>query len=141
MTHMENSKIRWMRNTDLLDVERVAVSCGLTVDSLCRFLARSRSACKVLECEGRVVGFVLYRTRSNKVDLHEIAIQEDFRRKSFGSKFIKSISKNYPVETLVSERNLNAHLFLKKNGFVAKEIIRKNEEIEYKFTLDTCNIS
>ena len=136
---MQNTKIRWMTKEDLESVAEVSKSCGLPLELVLDFSTKKSSICKVFEQDGNVIGFALYKTGKKSIKISYIAIDREFRRKSIGSMFINSIrnkDKKKYVETLVSDDNLEAHLFLKKNGFVAKDIVPSSDgNSNYKFVL------
>lgn len=143
--------VRWMSPPDMcsvLTVENLSFPQPYT-ESDFRWILKQRSVAGfVAEIDNSVVGYMIYELMPRSVFLHSLAVHPDFRRVGVGSAFIKKIKQGLRcsdhhrlrrcIVTDVSERNLDAHLFFKKLGFVAEEILRgyygENSDLDaYRF--------
>ena len=132
--------VRWMRREDMRRVVSIRRRCGMDPDLLDRMLHDSFSICKVVESEGKILGFIAYRNGRRKMKLLEIAVHPSFRRKGLALFLLRSMSAktNFDmkgVEASVSEYNLPAQMLLKKAGFLAVETVASSSGSSYKFVL------
>lgn len=84
-----------------------------------------------------IVGFMVikYHENENRVHIMSIGVLEEFRRKLFGSQFIKFIKENYKsdITLYVQISNENAINFYKKNRFIIeKKITNYYKTLEVK---------
>lgn len=97
----------------------------------------------VAECNGKIVGYVVYEARRNSVRLLSCAVVESERRSGVGSFLLHQLAdrlgKNRSqIVCIVRERNVTAQLFLRSLGFRAQWINRRfyssAEEDAYRMT-------
>lgn len=143
--------IRWMSPPDMravLAVEDLSFPEPYSEADFCWLLKQRCVTGLVAEIDRSVVGYMIYELMPRSVFLHSFAVHPDFRRIGVGSAFIAKIKQRIRssdhhrlrqyITADVSERNLDAHLFFKKLGFVAEEILRgyygENSDLDaYRF--------
>lgn len=130
-------KMRWMLRSDL---DRVKCMNHLDEYSLDEFVNKPNSICHVAELDGSVVGYLFYEIspKSTAIKVSSLFVEPNHRRKGIGTSMIfKLLSKmrggKNRIEFVVSEYDLEAHLFLKNNGFRAVSVIKGSESSSYEF--------
>lgn len=79
--------------------------------------------------EGRVVGYLFCEVTRNSINVISIAVHSLVRRQGYGTFMIDTLVSKFPfkrVKAMVPERNLAAQLFLQKNGFIAKRVVKRS---------------
>lgn len=137
---MEAKVLRWMRREDVRRVASIRNRCGLDPSLLDEVLHDSFGICKVVELDGKIVGFLAYRNGRRKMRLIEVAVHPSFRRKGIALFLLNSMSARMEfdpkrVETLVSEYNLPAQMLMKKAGFMAVETVTAPSGSDYRFVM------
>lgn len=132
-----NMDIRWMSSKDVSVVNSISECSGIEV-SIERLARKRDFICVVAEISKSVRGFALYRIGKEKISIKHLAVESDFRRMGIASSLVSRVlskmdSRRSRVETVVSEYNLDAHLFLRSMGFRAEESVLKNGESFYLF--------
>jgi len=74
----------------------------------------------VHEVNAKIVGFMAYALKQDYALIWELCVSENERRKGYGTVLLKHIQKPM-TKVRVSEHNLIAQLFFKKNGFIGKQ--------------------
>jgi [ribosomal protein S18]-alanine N-acetyltransferase len=129
-------QIRSMTHADVSAVRRVESLCfggnrGTAAD-LVEFLDHPTTGALAAVSWGQVVGYLLYQLKpeDGQVKLCHLAVHPDHRRRGLGTRLLERLRRNLAVLTAldfaaaVSERNLDFHLFLRKNGFKAVQVQR-----------------
>lgn len=125
--------LRWMVRRDLDDVltiDRHRPDGVWSRDDFLESLRRRNSVGMVAESQGRVVGFMVYELRKNRILLRNIGTALSVRGRSVGRQMVaKLIGKlknggRNRIACEVHERNLAAQLFFRSLGFTADEILR-----------------
>jgi ribosomal-protein-alanine N-acetyltransferase len=84
----------------------------------------------VAECEGRVVGYMLYELHKNRLHVLNFAVAAEMRRRGVGrvmaGKLVGKLSPERRTRVLleVRETNLPAQLFFRACGFRAVSVVR-----------------
>lgn len=84
----------------------------------------------VIEYRKQIIGYFIVRILRDRYLLLRISIQQRWRRKKVGTKVLTHLKSKlkpnfkHTIEALVDERNLDAQLFLKANGFKWKKTLR-----------------
>jgi ribosomal-protein-alanine N-acetyltransferase len=84
----------------------------------------------VAECDGRVVGYMLYELHKNRLHVLNFAVAADMRRRGVGrvmaSKLVGKLSPDRRTRVMleVRETNLPAQLFFRACGFRAISVVR-----------------
>jgi GNAT superfamily N-acetyltransferase len=130
-------KMRWMIRSDLDKVKRMNY---LDEYSLNEFVNKPNSICHVAELDGSIVGYLFYEIspKCPIIKVSSLFVEPSYRRRGVGTSMIlkllsKMIRGKNTIEFLVSEYDLEAHLFLKSNGFKAVSVIRGPEFSSYEF--------
>lgn len=79
----------------------------------------------VMEIDGEIKGFYLYKTEKNEAYLMQMFIEKSIQNKGFGKKLIqhfKQMTKDKTRTLHVSKMNAKAVQFYEKQGFIKKEI-------------------
>ena len=125
--------IRWMVRRDLdeaLEIERQRSGRVWTREDFLSSVRRRNSVGVVAELQGRVVGFMIYELRKNRIRLLNLGTLSAVRCQTVGRQLIaKLIGKLRPggrsrISCKVHERNLAAQLFFQKLKFFADDILR-----------------
>jgi [ribosomal protein S18]-alanine N-acetyltransferase len=121
--------IRWMIRRDMLEVLRIeseSFDFPWSEEDFTRCLRRRAALGMIAEVGIRVAGFMVYESTANRIDLLNIAVDQDFRRCGVGQAMIrKLIAKQRPkIVTKVRERNVGGQVFFRAMGFRAVRIAR-----------------
>lgn len=122
---IEHIKIRKAKMTDIPTIMRIEKESFSDPWSEGAFLS-SLDRTFVAELEGEVVGYIVTSKFGNEVNIDNIAVRKDLRRKGVGSIMMKFIIENNPNCTFFLEvrpSNIQAICFYKKFGF--KEFYRR----------------
>ena len=139
---MDTKTVRWMRRDDMFRIASIRRRCGMDSDLLERMLNDPFGICKVAEIEGRIVGFLAYKSGRKRTRLMEVSVHPSFRRKGIALFLLNSMSSKInfdlkKVEATVSEYNLPAQMLLKKAGFRATEVLSSLSGSDYVFVMRT----
>lgn len=120
--------LRWMIRRDMAEVQRIekqSFEFPWSEEEFIRCLRQRNCIGMVAERHGRVVGFMVYELHKQRIQVLSLAVHADHRRSGVGHAMIdKLISKlafarRNRITTDVRESNLDAQLFLKRQGFRA----------------------
>jgi ribosomal protein S18 acetylase RimI-like enzyme len=83
----------------------------------------------VEDADGWVLGFVVYAREKSKLVILNLAIDPAYRRKGCGSFVVNKLKSRLKrkisrISTMIRETNFSAIGFLRRNGFLATEVIR-----------------
>lgn len=146
----EEVKIAWLEPCFypmLVALERTSPERQWTIDDL-RALSRKSNSAGLIAVIGKdVVGYVAYDLESveHSIRIENLVVSPDYRRKGVGTYLVQAMLQKHPlyteVDACVRESNFAAHMFYKRNGFLAVGVLRKcwpvGEEYEdgYEFVL------
>jgi len=125
--------IRWMIRRDMpevLDIENQSFECPWSEEDFIRCLRQRNCVGKVSEFDERVVAFMIYEFQKTRFHILNFAVRQAFRRKSVGKamagKLIGKLSwqRRNSIVLEVREKNLEAQMFFKKQGFRAISVLR-----------------
>lgn len=97
----------------------------------------------VAERRWQVIGYCAYSVQQRKIQIHNLAVDYDYRRQGIGSSLVSWVRDSLlcgrrRVTAIVRERNLDAQMFFSKRGFRALGIIPDYyddaDEDAYRFT-------
>jgi [ribosomal protein S18]-alanine N-acetyltransferase len=124
---------RWMATKDLdrvTDIELRSNDYYLSKDELV-LLLRKRNIVAMVATEGsEVVGFMVYELLNRRIQLISLGVHPGHRRKGVGKQLIQRLCdklsprKRTKIFAEVRESNLHLLLFLKKQDFVAVEVLK-----------------
>ena len=83
----------------------------------------------VAEYRGEIVGFMIYELLKHRINLLNLAVARKYRRRSFGAQLVDRLVKKLlttsrsKISFTVRERNLDAQLFFRSQGFRAISIL------------------
>lgn len=119
-------KSRWMQKKDLKNIDNK--------DELLALLENVKVNASVIESdEKKILGWVIYKILLHKTKILKIC----FENKKVGDKIFEHLieknNKNNTIEAIVSDEDLEFHLLLKKNKFIAKGIKKVEDSDFYIF--------
>lgn len=140
---MEGLNIRAMREDDLPEVLTLESACSATPWSRKSFtfeLQNPHSLLITAECDGKIIGFVCFRTTLDSTSLMNLAVSPAYRLRGVGTllldKGLRILARKWPEATFVTlevrESNRSAILLYERSGFrksgLRKEYYRKPSE-------------
>lgn len=133
-------QIRWLIRRDMPEVLRIEQSSfespWTDEDFLC-YLRQRNCIGMVAEHDHHIVGFMIYELHKSRLNILNFAVAEQARRHGVGTqmvlRLIDKLSQQRRHEILleVRERNLDAQLFFRVQGFRAISVLRAHYD-------DTC---
>ena len=129
--------IRWMIRRDMpavLDIEAESFEFPWLEEDFIRCLRQRNCIGMVVECDDRVVGFMVYELNKTRLHMLNFAVAPQFRRLGVGSQMLDkligklSAQRRSRIMLEVRETNLAAQLFFRENGFRAVSVLRKYYE-------------
>lgn len=123
---------RWLIRKDLDDVLRIEAACfdyPWDESDFREALTRRLTFAKVIEHNGRIVGYVVYDLRKRSIDIINFAIDPAHQRHGFGAKLLGCLTSKLDDEIRsirchIWERNLKGQLFMRAMGFRCAAIKR-----------------
>ncbi len=132
---VETYHIRWMIRRDYLQVLTIENDCfgelAWSEDDFLNVLSDRDNIGMVVEADGLVVGYVVYRLRHQELRILNLGVCLNFRFHGVGRRIIETlVSKlNYKHRTMIRcfipESNLDAQLFFRSLGFEAISILKQ----------------
>lgn len=124
-------EIRFFLQRDLpevLDIEKRSYGHSWTEREFRAFLKDERSVGKVVVDGGRVIGYLMYLLRPKSIDIYNIAVHPEERRRGVArllmtNLFTKFNQKRTRINAIAAEKNLASQLFFKAMGLKAIKII------------------
>jgi ribosomal-protein-alanine N-acetyltransferase len=129
--------IRWMIRRDMAEVlqtENQSFDYPWTEEDFLRCLRQRNCIGMVAEHGDRVIGFMIYELHKSKLNVLNFAVHPSARRTSVGKQMVlKLLSKlsnhrRTRITLAVRERNLDAQLFFRSEGFRAVRVLRSYYE-------------
>jgi [ribosomal protein S18]-alanine N-acetyltransferase len=122
---------RWLLRRDLPDVLAIERASFTAPWNECQFdglLRRTECFGLVAETGDGVCGYLIGAIDPEQLQLLNLAVTPRWRRHGIGSRLLSALAERLATPrrliTVVSERNLAAHLFLRARGFRATRILR-----------------
>ncbi|WP_455387601.1 ribosomal protein S18-alanine N-acetyltransferase [Petrachloros mirabilis] len=125
--------IRWMIRRDMeevLDIERASFLNPWTEGDFIRCLRQANCIGMVAEYGDRVVGFIIYELNKTSIQILNMAVSPEHRRKNIGTQILWKMDRKLSTECLellgveLKESNLTAQLFFRSFGFLAVDVLR-----------------
>ena len=124
--------IRWMIESDMpavLEIEAAACNYPWMEEDFHQALLIDNVLGAVAERGGQIVGYMVYEVHSSAIDLLKLEVAPSARRTGVGRALLaKLVSKldggRRSITTVVNERNLETHLWLRALGFAATHVLR-----------------
>ena len=126
--------IRWMIRRDLpemLDIERASFDFPWTEEQFVRCLRAKNCVGMAAEHEDKVVGYMVYEWARRRMDLCNLAVAAEYRRRGIGKQMVRDLratmaQKRHSVLLAnVAEHNTGGHLFFQAVGFRAVSVLRR----------------
>lgn len=116
--------------TRIVEIDQKSYLVGCTPKSICRVLENNKRFGYVAYSGAEIVGYLVYQAYPDHIKIIRLAIDEEHRRKGFGSMILKKMKSKMGVlrrriELIVKESNTPAQLFLRANGFSVKNTLKK----------------
>jgi ribosomal-protein-alanine N-acetyltransferase len=145
--------IRWMIRRDMpevLTIEQHSFEFPWTEEDFIRCLRQRNCIGMVAEYDDRVVGFMIYELNKNRIQVLNLAVDAEFRRRGVGTQMIAKLigklssQRRTRIALEVRETNLAAQLFFRSSGFRAISVLRNFYEdtpedaylMQYRFRAD-----
>lgn len=131
---MLNVHIRWMIRRDMaptLAIERESFARPWTETDFVTHLRNRNTIGMVAECGDELAGYMLYELHHTHLALLNLAVHHDARRQGVGTQMLDKLAgklserRRTHIALMVCETNLDAQLFFRQFGFVAKHVIRQ----------------
>jgi ribosomal-protein-alanine N-acetyltransferase len=136
-------KVRWMLVA--LEAEPVARFAELSKEDIESAVKQPDKVAMVAEAgpEGRVVGFLLYQNHRGSIEILNVAVHDNVRRRGVATQLIDRLKaklgpKRDRITLEISEQNLEGQLFFKANGFLATKVIRCHGGQPDRFAMRYC---
>lgn len=124
--------IRWMIRRDMasvLGIEEGAFEFPWREEDFIRCLRQRNAIGMVVECNERVVGFMVYELHHNRLHILNFAVHPAFYRRGVGRAMVKKLTDKLSTQRRtrimleVRESNLDAQMFFRACGFRAVSVI------------------
>ena len=133
LVHSIPANVRFMVKRDFKQIaiiERDSFEYPWLPRDFCLYLRRRNVVCYVAEHNGFVVAYTVIKYYRKHIEICNLAVARQFRRQKIASLIINMLKiklqlecRNY-ISAYVSDRNLFVHLFLRKNKFIAEQVLR-----------------
>ncbi len=131
---MSSVHIRWMIRRDMPEVmaiEEASFAEPWSEDDFVRSLRQRNCIGMVAEIDERVVGYMVYYLEKTRLDLANIAVHPDFRRRGVATAMINKLKgklqsqRRNRLRLIVGDWNLRAQVFFRACGMLATEVERE----------------
>lgn len=128
---------RWMLRRDMAAVCAIEEECfdhPWQEEDFCKVLRETESIGTVAEIDGCVAGYMIYGLSKRHIELLAIAVFPSCQGLGVGTHLVNRLKhklapdRRYEIELMIRERNLEAQLFFKAQGFLAEGIIHSPYE-------------
>ena len=129
--------IRWKIRRDLPQV--LGFDPTYTEEEILNLMRIRNNIGLVIEEGEKILGWLVYEILPKCLRLVHIMIHPDYQRSGIGTMMMDEVKSKLvshhriSVVTHVSDENLPMHLFLRKNGFQAIEILREESAYHFRF--------
>jgi ribosomal-protein-alanine N-acetyltransferase len=126
-------QIRWLIRRDMpevLEIEKASFEFPWTEEDFLCCLRQRNCIGMVAEHDHRIVGFMIYELHKSKLHILNFAVAADARRHCVGNQMVLRLidklsqQRREEISLEVRERNLDAQLFFKSQGFRAVSVLR-----------------
>lgn len=128
--------IRWTIQRDLrslLEIERGRESgCEWTIETFDAVLKQRDMIGLIAEDDGCVVGTMLYQLQRGHLRLRYLCVHPEYRRCGVGYTLIEKLKtklsnqRRTQIQMIVRETQLSLQLFLRAQGFIATQVLRRH---------------
>lgn len=138
-----DTSLRWMITEDyqaVCKIESYSSQNPWTIADFKSNLRPCNSVGLVLEHDYNIYGYIIYILHDQYIEITNLAVAKEHRRKGFGSLIIKKLqgklctSRRTHLDVVVDEYNTGAHLFLKSTGFKAIQVLKGDSSDKYLFS-------
>lgn len=128
----------------ILRIEESSYSTPWTLEKFRGLLKRPTCACMVAVSGSKdvVLGFAVFEVGRGCLRLINLAVDPDFRRMGVATSLVGALKaklRSRTFEVVVSDQFIEAHLFLKRQGFVAVKVLKGSSGSNYLFRLGVEN--
>ena len=124
--------VRWMIKSDMpavLEIEAAACNHPWMEEDFNLALLIDNVLGAVAERGDQIVGYMLYEVHSSTIELFKLEVAPSARRTGVGRALLAKLVSKLEVgcggiTTVVNERNLETHLWLRALGFAATHVLR-----------------
>jgi [ribosomal protein S18]-alanine N-acetyltransferase len=129
--------IRWMIRRDMnevLSAEEQSFEYAWDEEDFLRCLRQRNCIGMVAEHQDQIVGFMIYELHKNRLHVLNFAVSPEFRRFGIGAQMVQKLfgklssHRRTKVTLAVRERNLDAQMFFRHEGFKATRVMRNYYE-------------
>ena len=143
-------KIRWMLHTDLEKIQEIEDASFLYPWDKHEFLSifKQRNCIGlVATLDNTIVGYIVYEIFENNYEILNFVIKKQFRRRRFGTVLLNNLlrkldlNKRTKVILKISETNLEAQMFFKKQNFLYTATLKNYyDEVDFDAYLMEYNL-
>lgn len=134
-------KTNWITLKDIpriLEIEKLCYPSDPWSEEIFKNCLKQENCVGVVAfADDKILGYNIFEIYKNHKTILNIAVDPEWKKLGIGKKLIDAIKDNVKnIHTVVSEKNLLAHLFLQKNGFIATKVEREffdKTEDAYRF--------
>lgn len=127
------AKIRYMYNRDLVLIQEIEdyTESGWKMSDFKDFQKKENNIILISEFGGQAVGFLACELNEKNVYIVNMSVSPFMRRRSIGTQLIDRIKNGFMksdrsvCQIVITDRNLDAHLFFRKNSFIATQIFKE----------------
>jgi ribosomal-protein-alanine N-acetyltransferase len=144
--------VRWLMRRDMpevLAIEAENIEFPWREEDFVHCLRQRNCVAMVAEWQERAVGFTVYELRKTQIELLNFAVDAELHRRNVGCQLLlELIGKLHPsrrsaILADVGERNLDAQLFFRAQGFRCEKIVRVpygrwSNQDAYRFAYRVC---
>lgn len=122
---VHTSLMKRARMPEVLQIEQKSFECPWTEEDFCHCLLRRDCLGMIAEDCDKILGFTIYELHKTKIEILNIAVHPDWRRRNIGCQMVKKlIDKLSPyrktkIVIKIRESNTSAQLFFREIGFRA----------------------
>lgn len=127
----KKSGIRWMLPSDMkqiLPIESASYEFPWREDDFAEHIRDKNVIPLCILVDDVVIGYVVYENRAQSINILNLAVAHSCRLQGYGSELLdklkSKLGKKTAIEVHVRESALDAHLFLKSEGFRAVEVCK-----------------
>ncbi len=125
--------IRWIMDRDMpevLEIENRSFEFPWLEEDFIGCLHQRNCVGMVAKHDGRVVGFMIYFLEANRIELDNLAVDPEYRRRGVGAHMVQKLidklssQRRRRLVVKVRERNLDGHLFFRRVGLRVTAVLR-----------------
>lgn len=125
--------VRWMIRRDMqevLAIEQESFEFPWFEEEFVRCLRQKNAIGMIIENDTSILGFMIYELHKDNLELLNFAVCKSHRRTGIGKAMINKLisklndKKRIKIKASIREKNLDAQLFFKSQGFLCTEILK-----------------